>query len=73
MVIKQKETNEIYFGELEDGDVFSYGDNFYMRTENTYSNNDGHYENAVKLSNGELRRFDDKIKITLVDCELVIK
>ena len=73
MIIKQKETNEIYFSDLEHGDVFSYGDNFYIKTEDTFSDVDGYYENAVKLSNGELRHFDDKIKVCLVDCELVIK
>jgi hypothetical protein len=73
MIIKQKESNEKYFSAIEDGEVFLWYDNYYMKTESTYCNDNGDYENAVMLSNGLFAYFDDKTKVIRVDCELVIK
>lgn len=73
MVIKQKEPIKKYFSAIEEGEVFLWHGDYYMKTESTYCDDNGDYENAVILSNGLLEYFNDDDYVIKVDCELVIK
>lgn len=73
MKINDKRKNKVTFREIDEGTVFSYLEVFYMKTEVTYDNGDGYYENAVILTSGELVFFKDDTEIIPVKCELTIE
>lgn len=73
MKIKNKRIEKVRFDSIEEGEVFTVqGSEIYMKTESTYCNDNGDYENAVNLANGTFSYFDNDCYITVVKCELVI-
>lgn len=73
MKIINKRENVTSFASLNEGDVFIYCDDIYMKTERSYSNNDGDYNNVVMLENGHLCGFRDNTMVHPINCELVIE
>ena len=54
------------------GDVFSWYDTMYMKTQNFLSESSGELYNAVNLANGEAAYFDENDAVILVKAQLVI-
>lgn len=54
------------------GDVFSWYDTMYMKTQNFLSESGGELYNAVNLSLGKGACFNDNDEITLVKAQLVV-
>lgn len=73
MKINDKRKKNVLFGDLKPGTVFSFVDIYYMKTETTYGDNNGDYDNAVILETGELIFFKDSTEVDSVRCELVIE
>lgn len=77
MKIKNSRNAMVTFGSIKEGDVFlfsgSYGDVVCMKTETTYGDDNGYYDNAVCLRNGSLLYFEDDKMVIPVQCELVIE
>ena len=58
MEVKVKYSNrEVYFEDIERGEVFIYEDEAYMRLDKTYEMEDDSDVNAVHLKTGELWHF----------------
>lgn len=60
MEVKMKYSNrEVYFEEIERGEVFVYDDDAYLRLDKTYELEDNYSDdvNAVHLKTGELCHF----------------
>lgn len=74
MRINDKREKKVDFGSLNEGDVFINKEKFVcMKTESTYGDDNGKYENAVRLSDGSLWFYQDDTIVQKVDCELVIE
>lgn len=58
MEVKMKYSNrEVYFEDIERGEVFVYDDDAYLRLDKTYELDDDPDVNAVHLRTGELCHF----------------
>lgn len=73
MKINDKRKKSVLFGDLKPGTVFVFADNYCMKTETTYVDNNGDYDNVVLLETGELLSFKDSTEVDFVRCELVIE
>lgn len=73
MKINDKRKKKVLFGDLKPGVVFAFADVYYMKTEGTYADDNGDYDNAVILETGELLFFKDSTEVDHVKCELVIE
>ena len=74
MKINDKRKVKVEFGDIKPGAVFSYCDgDYYMKTETTYGDDNGNYDNTVNLETGELLFFKDSTVINLIKCELTIE
>lgn len=75
MIIKNKRNVHVEFGTIKQGEVFTCYDDedFYMRTETTYCNDNGDYDNAVNLANGNMTYFNDNVMVKIIKCELIIE
>lgn len=73
MIIKNKRNAMVEFGSIKNGDVFIlHGEEICIKIESTFCDDDGYYENTVKLANGDLCYCKDNIMVQPVQCELVI-
>ena len=73
MKIINKRENLTSFDSLNEGDVFMYADGIYMKTETSYPDDNGDYDNAVALKCGGLCYFRSSTMVHLINCELVIE
>ena len=74
MKINNKRNKIVSFGSIKEGEVFiMHNEDICMRTESTYCDNNGDYENAVNLANGNLIFCSDNLMVCPIKCELVIE
>lgn len=71
MKISDKRMKCTEFEDLKIGQVFLYNDKFFMKTTDSYCEDDKH-DNSVCLSTGELDCFDDETQVMPVNAELII-
>ena len=64
MTIKFKQKNEILYGELRIGDIFTHGGYVYMVTDQPEEGTKGELK-SVNLSNGNMEVFGSKVVITI--------
>lgn len=74
MVINNKRNKMVKFSLLNHGDVFIlHNEDFCMKTESTYCDDNGDYDNAVYLTNGTLFFCSDDTMVCPVKCELIVE
>lgn len=66
MNITFKRENEIPYGDLNIGDVFTHGGHVYMVTDQPEEDREGELK-SVNLANGEMEIFGSKVITTLFD------
>lgn len=71
MKISDKRMKCTEFEDLKVGQIFLYNKEFYMKTTDSYCENNN-YDNSVCLSNGELNFFEDNQQVLPVSAELII-
>ena len=73
MIIKNKRNEMARFDSINEGDVFIiYNEDICMKTETTYCDENGDYENAVNLANGNLSYIRNDTMVKVIKCELII-
>ena len=70
IVYKNKKKNT--YKMLAIGDIFSYYDNLYMKTQRAISVTDGGFYNAINLKFGGFALFDDNDEIIAEKAQLVV-
>jgi hypothetical protein len=74
MVISNKRNKMVEFSLLDPGDVFIlHNEDFCMKTESTYCDDNGDCYNAVDLANGALFFCNYDKMVLPVKCELVVE
>lgn len=73
MNIIDKRKKCIFFGSIKEGDVFIKDGNFYMKTETTYCDDNGDFDNVVDLNCGCLSYIESDVLVLTVDVDLIIK
>ena len=73
MEIIDKRRSSIEFENLKYGEVFEFNGYFYIKTTASYCDEDGDYDNAVNIENGELKYFKDNDIVMPVKCKLIIE
>ena len=72
MDIVYKNKKNITYKMLAIGDIFSYYDNLYMKTQRAISVTDGGFYNAINLKFGGFALFDDNDEIVAEKAQLVV-
>lgn len=72
MEIIYKDRRKVNFEMVAIGDVFSYDDAIYMRTQEATSTHTGELYNAVHMIDGESTYFDDNEIVIQVKAQLII-
>ena len=73
MEIIDKRKKSVKFETVKHGEIFEYDGYFFMRTCSSYCDENGDYDNAVNLENGDLTYFEDNHIIMPVNCKLVLE
>ena len=66
MNITFRRDNEKHYGELNIGDIFTYGGHVYMLTDQPEEDTNGELK-SVNLANGEMEVFGSKVIVTKFD------
>lgn len=73
MNIRFNRDNEIYYGDLDIGDIFTYGGHVYMLTDQPEEDREGELK-SVNLANGNMEIFGTKVMVTKFDnAECILK
>lgn len=72
MDIVYKNKKNVTYKMLAIGDIFSYYDNLYMKTQRAISVTDGGFYNAINLKFGGFALFDDNNEIIAEKAQLVV-
>lgn len=73
MKVVDNRKKAVEFGYIKHGEVFEYNGSFFMRTESTYCNDNGDYENYVNIENGALGFLDDDVLVMPVNSKIIIE
>ena len=63
----------MFFNSIKEGEVFIKDGDFYMKTDSTYCDDNGDYDNAVDLKCGSLTYFESDVLVLPVEVDLIIK
>lgn len=72
MEVIYKDKEKVAFKEVPIGEVFSWHDNLYMKTNELLSANTGELYNAINMSTGVEAYFYDATEVTPVKAQLII-
>lgn len=75
-IIDNTVSKTVLFESLECGDVFSFGNNFYMKIlpiDEWKSETSASVRNVILLADGSADYFTDDALVTKVNCQLVIE
>lgn len=72
MDIVYKNKKKVTYKMIAIGDIFSYYDNLYMKTQRAISVTDGGFYNAINLKFGGFALFDDNDEIIAEKAQLVV-
>ena len=61
-----KQKNTVPYGDLDFGDIFTYGGHVFMVTDE-YTDGEHANPKAVNLSNGEMEKFEDTNVVNMFD------
>lgn len=73
MNIIDKRKRSVKFEELAIGEVFICSSRLFIKTDSSYCDDNGDYDNTVCLEDGKLNYFECDNIVLPVDCELIIK
>lgn len=72
MRIEDEKVRQMTFGDLEAGDCFEYGYDFYMKTTSVKGKGGVEIWNTVFLKSGAMTWFDDMAKVIYRNAKIVV-
>lgn len=70
-IIIDKNDKEVYFKDIEPGEIFKFNDIYFLKTAERCTTNNIHQANAVSIEDGNYIFFYDFEEITLTNAALI--